>query len=147
MALFSVGVRTAAAAAGAPYLDLRTGTALNSPRAAVREIGIFLTAATLTQLTLARQSTLGTTSTQLGGQATDPGDSATTVVVGTVWSVVPAAFATPLRRVTLPGSIGAGIIWTFGPRELVVPTSGSLILTNVGAAAGPILDAYISWEE
>lgn len=146
MALYSVAIRTPAAAANAPYADLRTTA---SDKALIREVGFFLAAATQTSLGLIRPLASGTASTTVLGQAGESSDPAATALLGSAWSAAPTVAATPiyLRRTTLPASIGAGLIWTFGPRDLVVPVSSSLLLWNFGAAAGSALDLYIVWEE
>jgi hypothetical protein len=146
MARYSASVRTPAAAAGAAYADLRTAA---TDRAFVTEIGIFTSAATATSLGLIRPLTVGTASTTTLGQAEDPGNPAGTATIGSAWSVAPTIAASPiyLRRIALPATQAAGVIWTWPAPGLVVSVSSSLILWNFGAAAGAACDVYIAWDE
>ena len=53
---------------------------------------------------------------------------------------VPSAF---LRRISLPGTTGTGVIWTF-PKGITVPVSNSLALWNI--TDGGLLDTYSVFE-
>jgi hypothetical protein len=59
----------------------------------------------------------------------DPTGQSTTAVAWTTAPTVPTTF---FRRIYLPGTIGAGVIWTF-PRGLILATSHSLTLWNIAA--------------
>jgi len=146
MARYAAGFTTTATAAAAAIADLRSGS---GERLYVREIGLFLAAATASSVGLYRPSTLGTASTTVAGQQVDPADAAATGSIGTAWSVAPAVSTNvPIRKAALPAAIGNGIIWTFPDRNgLVVPVSSSLLLWNWGAGANSILNGYIEWEE
>ena len=145
MARYSAGFTTTATAAGAAIIDLRSTSA---ERLFVREIGLFLAAATASSIGLYRPTTLGTASTTVAGQPCDAADAAATGLVGTAWSVAPASTNVPLRKAALPAAIGNGIIWQFSERNgLVVPVSSSLLLLNWGGSANSILNGYIEWEE
>lgn len=145
MAMYTIGFTTPAAAAAAAYCDLRTTSA---NRVYIREIGLFLNAATASSIQLIRPATLGTVSTSIVGQLVDPADAASSASMGTAWSVAPTVSTNvPLRKITLPAAIGNGLIWTFGERELVVSVSSSLLVWNFGASAGSVLNGYMVWEE
>lgn len=145
MALYRVAIRTAATGAGAAIADLRTAA---GDRAFIREIGAFVVTATASSVGIIRPATLGTTSTTTVPQAGDPADPAATALLGSVWSAAPTISTNVYhRRILLPATIGAGVIWTFGPRDLVVPVSSSLLLWNFGAGANAALDLYIDFEE
>jgi hypothetical protein len=145
MARYATGFTTTATAAGAAIADLRTAA---GERAYVREIGLFISAATASQIGLYRPSTLGTASTSVTGVPVDPADAAATASIGTAWSVAPAVSTNvPIRKAMIPAAIGNGIIWTFSDRGLVVPVSSSLLLWNYGAGANSVLNGYIEWEE
>jgi hypothetical protein len=78
----------------------------------------------------------------------DAADGPATAGSAVAWSVAPTISTNVhLRRAIIPAAIGNGFIWTFGPRELVIPLSGGLLLWNHGAGAGSISDYYIQWEE
>jgi hypothetical protein len=60
------------------------------------------------------------------------------------WGTAPTAPTNFLRRVTLPATIGAGIIWTF-PRGLVIPVSSSIVIWNIGTNS--VADIWIVIDE
>ena len=145
MARYAAGFTTTATAAGAAIVDLRTAA---GERAYVREIGLFLNAATASSIGVYRPSTLGTASTSVVAVPVDPADAAATASVGTAWSVAPAISTNvPLRKAALPAAIGNGIIWQFSERGLVIPVSSSLLLWNYGAAANSVINGYFEWDE
>jgi hypothetical protein len=144
MARYHAGFSTPAAAAGAAYADFRT---TSTDRAHILEIGLFLNAATASSISLARSTTLGTTSTTVAGVAGEPGEPAATMLVGTAWSGAPAGTGVPIRKITLPANIGAGVVWGFGYNDLIIPISASLVLLNFGAGAGSVLNGYVVWDE
>jgi hypothetical protein len=144
MARYHCGFVTPAAAAGAAFADFRTSS---TDRVHVLEIGLFLNAATASSITLARSTTLGTTSTTVVPVAGEPGDPAATMVVGTAWSGAPASTAVPIRKITVPANIGAGVVWGFGYSDLIIPVSASLLLFNFGAGAASVLNGYIVTDE
>lgn len=144
MAIYHTGFTTAAPATNVAFLDIRTAA---TPRVRVLEIGIFNTAATTCIVSLERQTTLGTTSTTVVPQPGDTGDATSTVLLGTAWSAAPASTAVPLRRITLSAAIGAGVIWTFGKNDLVIPASSSLILMNRAGTTAGIMTGYVVTDE
>lgn len=144
MALYSVGVVTPAAASAAAYGTIHTAS---GARALILEIGVFCTAATASRIALGRKNNTPVASTSVLGQAEDPADGAAVTNVDTAWSTAPTAPAQFLRRASLAGSVGAGCVWTWPVRPLVIPVSEWLILWNDGAAAGSALAWYVRWEE
>ena len=84
---------------------------------------------------------------RLAGLACDPADGPATGNVDSAWSTAPTIGTAFLDRITLPAAVGAGLILPYGRGELVIPPSGSLLLWNLGAAAGPVLDVHFVWEE
>lgn len=147
MAGYTLAVRTPAAAANAPFCDLRTGA---GERGRLLELGVFLAAATATNFGLVRPATVGAASVSAAGQAEDPADTASTLSVGTGWTTAPTIPAAPLylRRYPAGGTVGAGVVWTwYAQNGLVVPLNSSLLLWNLGAAAGAALDVYMVWDE
>jgi hypothetical protein len=46
------------------------------------------------------------------------------------WSVAPTVPAQFFRRVSLPATAGAGVIWTF-PRGLILAAAGTMLLWNL----------------
>lgn len=145
MARYSIGVVTAATAAGAPIVALRASA---TERLYLKECGFFPDAATVSAIGLIRAAAVGTATASALGQPEDPGDTAGTGNVDTTWSTAPTIAATPLylRRIRFPANVGAGVIWTFPERGLVVPAGGALLAWNYGAAANPVLNAYFVWD-
>lgn len=146
MAVVHLGFTTPAAAAGAAYADL---VATSTDRLRVREIGLFVNAATATSVGLIRSASLGTRTSPSTGQQGDPAEPAATGTIAVAWSVAPTISGSPLylKKIVVPAAIGNGFIWTFGPNDLVVPVSAGLLLWNFGAGAGSISNGYIVWEE
>lgn len=149
MARYELGVRTPAAAAGAPYATILAGS---GQRMRIQEIGVSLSAATASSVGLIRTLTVGTATTSQIGAAADPADSAAVGAIATAWSTAPTIAATPvyLRRFATAAAIGPAVIWTWPSDQPLVATNGattSLVLWNFGAAAGAVLDIYIAWAE
>lgn len=147
--IYEAGFRGAAAAAAASYATFQMGA---NVRGRVREIGFFLSAATLSPLMLghpANEATPPVASTTIAGQAIDQQDGVASVgLVGTAWSTAPTAPTVPMRRITLPAVAGAGIIWTWpADAPLIVKPSGWIVLWNFGGSAGAAPDGYVKWEE
>lgn len=131
--------------ANAAYLELRNTSAR---RLQVEEIGVFLGAATATGAGLVRATTQGTVGTVAPGQAEDPNQAAAAAsLVGS--PTAPGIGTNFMRRAIIGAAIGGGIIWTWpGSDRLIVPPSGSLLVTNIAAAAGSaVIDAYAVWIE
>ncbi len=142
---YSNGFQSVAAAAGAAYCTLHTGATI---RARIQEIGLFVNAATVSSVGLIRPSNTPAASTSVLGLAEDPADPASTVNVDTAWSTAPTVGTSFLRRITVPATIGNGIIWTWPPGgELVVNVSSWLVFWNFGAAQGSVLNGYVKWLE
>lgn len=143
MARVHLGVRTSGAASGAAAWELRTTA---TDEAEIREIGFALAAATATTIGLGRPAAIGITPTSpvtlLGGRSNQP---AATVTSALAWGTGPTVPVNFIRRIGLPAAIGNSWAWTFGPGELVIPVSSSIVLWNL--ATNSVLDAYVSIEE
>jgi hypothetical protein len=63
-------------------------------------------------------------------QAEDPSKPAALTGCAVAWSVAPTVPAQMFRRIGLPATIGAGVIWTF-PRGLSLAVSASMLLWNL----------------
>jgi hypothetical protein len=144
MAVVTLAFTTPAAAAGAAYADL---VATSTDRLRLREIGLFVSAATATSVGLIRASTLGTRTSPVTGLQGDPAEPAATGTTAVAWSVAGTVGSTYLRKMAIPAAIGNGLIWTFGPNDLIIPVSGGVFLWNFGAGAGSICNGYFVWEE
>jgi hypothetical protein len=121
--------------------------ASTTDRLFVREIGIFLPAATASTFGLARAATVGATpTTPITLVAEDPASPAATATSAIAWATPPVVPTNPNRRITLPATIGAGIVWTFGNQGFVIPASGSLVLWNLATSAAAV-DIYAVVDE
>lgn len=144
-ATYSLGIASIAAAAGATYFTLHTGALI---RARIREVGLFVNAATASSIGIIRPANTPIGTTSVLGLPNDPADPASTVNLDTAWAVTPPTVGTAyLRKAVIPATIGNGIIWTFQPDALVVNVSSYLVFWNFGAGAGSVLNGYVTWEE
>ena len=136
----SLGVRTVNVTDAECAWEIRTGA--TPGRVRVYEVGIFLAAATASTYGLGRPQAIGVTpTTPVDFLVEDPNDVLASGVVQSAlaWDTKPTVPTAFLRRVSLPATVGTGIIWTF-PEGLVIPVSSSLILWNLGTNG--VLDAY-----
>jgi hypothetical protein len=131
--------------------------ALRAPtrRTWLHELGIFVDTAPTTapQFVLAR-NTAGTVtaSTTSVGLACVPEASTGTTTLDSAWTAAPTFTTTGpfIRRVALPVTAGAGVIWTW-PDGLVITTTATtfLVIANAAASGATLgqFSVYASWEE
>ena len=127
MAIYSLSLNTTVTTTGAAAMDLRASSA-NSPR--IMEVGLNLGAATASTYGLGRSGNTPTQTSPVLVQAENPGDPAGVSGCAVAWSVAPTVPTQMFRRVGLPATIGAGVIWTF-PRGLVLAASGTMLIWNL----------------
>lgn len=129
MAIYSISQRTTVTTSAAAAWELRS-TSANKPK--VMEIGISLGAATASIYGIGRPAAIGVTPTSpLTALDESDGNGATGLTTCAVaWGTGPTVPANFFRRVSLPATIGAGVILTF-PRGLGLPVSGSIVLWNI----------------
>lgn len=145
MGIFSTSVATPAAGAGAAYATIHTPAGRTCR---IREIGSFNNAATASSIGLIRPTNTPVATTSVLGQAQDPILGASLVNVDTAWSTAPTVGTTFFRRVQLPATISAGIIWTFPiDAPLILAASSWLVVWNFGAGAGSVQQLYMVWDE
>ena len=138
--VYSLGVRTVDGTNAAACWGIRTGA--TPGRAKLLEIGFFLVAATASVLGLGRPQAIGTTPTApVDFLPEDPNDviAAGVVQSAVAWGGAPTVPAKFFRRISLPATIGTGVIWTF-PKGITIPVSSELVLWNL--ATNRLLDAY-----
>ena len=143
----AAGVTSAAPAIGAAFAELRNTAAR---RLLVEEIGISLGAATATNIALHRSTAQGAGGTALVGLQEDPNQTAAAAsLVMSAFTTAPTFTATAmLRRFSLPGAIGAGVIWTFAKTDrLVIPPSTSLVIATPTIAGAAAINVYVIWVE
>jgi len=51
-----------------------------------------------------------------------------------------------MRRIQLPASVGAGVVWGWGQGELIVPVSANLCVWQISAVAVGY-DVYVKYIE
>jgi hypothetical protein len=146
--MYSAGVSKSAPSSGAAAAVIRPAS---SDDVQIREIGVFNSTAVASSIGLIRTLTAGTASTSTLVQAEDPQRVAGTCNIDTAWSVAPTIAVSPvyLRKIVLPATIGAGVIWTFGPGEMWAKNGNttSLVLWNFGGGAAAALELYIRVDE
>ena len=136
----SLGVRTTNTTIANCCWEILTGS--TPGRVKVYEIGITLAAATASTFGLGRPQATGVTPTSpVNFQVEDPNDVLADGVVRSAlaWGTGPTVPSNYLRRVSLPATVGTGIIWTF-PKGLVIPVSSSIIVWNISSTG--IADMY-----
>lgn len=139
-----IGLRTSAAAAGAPFWQVLRGVTAPVPTPLITNISVTLATAVQTELLLIKTATVGTpTSTVFANQLYDPGTGDTDNTRFCVaWNVAPTigAVTTALAKITLPAVLGATVEWNFEEGELQIEAGQSLVLWNAGSGAGAALD-------
>jgi hypothetical protein len=127
MAIYSLSLNTTVTTTGASAQDI-IASAANSPR--VMEIAANLGAATSSTYGIGRAGNTPVQTSTTTLQAENPSDPAGQTKAAVTWSSAPTVPAAFFRRITLPATIGAGIIWTF-PRGLVLAASAALEFWNL----------------
>src|SRR5690349_13165449 len=145
--LYEVGLQKTTAAAAGPIFTLLTGSAA---RPDIREIGIFVSSAPASGPTvgIGRPAAAGAgTATGSLGQATDVNDpAATCTLVSSFATTQPTAPSIFMRRISLPNTIGAGVVWTFDRQDLNIGPSANFVIWQASALA-VTYDVYVKWEE
>ena len=144
--MFVAGFATTAGSTTLPIFNLVGGT---GARLFIREIGISNSTVTEVDVVLARFTTAGTTGTSATTREMDEGDVVASVgVLKTNYSSTAPTSAELGFGCWLGAAKGSGWIWTFAPRELVVPaTASNGVGALVGSGTGQVLRAYVKWEE
>jgi len=127
MSIYSLSLNTTVTTTGAAAMDLKAA-ATNTPN--IMEVGINLITATASTYGLGRAGNTPTQTAPVLLQAEDPGAPAALSGCAVAWSVAPTVPTQFLRRVGLPATAGAGVIWTF-PRGLKVAVSASMLIWNL----------------
>ncbi len=144
MALYELAVVGGSGASGAAQCEFRAG----ADPAYIREIGVFLNAATASTIGIGRPANSGSVAggTVVLGQAGNQDDAAAVCgIVASGWTTAPTAPAQFFRRIGLPAAIGNGMVFTWGERGLRVKQNTSLVIWNL--AASSVASIYIVWEE
>lgn len=143
MAIFSISVRTSGNTSSSAAAEIIAGA---NVAYRLMELGVTINAATASVFGYGKPAaagvTPGTTSTVQGEDSGNTTTGNTTVAL--TWGTGPTIPANFLRRVSLPATIGAGIIWTF-PRGRTVLKTVTDVLWNV--TAGSVADFWFVVDE
>lgn len=140
MAIYSIANRTSATATAAAALEVIGGSNLGYR---MLEFGITINAATASVFGFGRPAATGATPTSPqtviaeDGGNTAAGNTTTALAWGT-GPTVPVNF---FRRMSLPATVGAGIVWTF-PRGVQVLKTLSSVLWNPSAGSNSVADVW-----
>ncbi len=145
--VYTVGACTVGPLAASPFFSLYTAA---SQKAGIVELGFFNRAALIQNIQLVRTGSGTIASTSFLGMCEEPyvPSASSFSRVGTVITTVAASTGNVLRAVTLPNTIGAGVIWSW-PNEypLIVAACSGIALSISPSAAGSPLSFYIRWIE
>ena len=136
MAIFSLALNSTVTTTGASAMDLLAGT--NSPK--IMQIGMSLGVATASTYGLGRA---GNTPVQTSGVAllAEGLDSnAALSKLAVAWGTAPTVPANFFRRIGLPATVGAGVIWGFS-YGLAVATATAMEFWNL-ATNGNNINVY-----
>ena len=142
MAIFSLAQRTSGASSGTAALEIIAGS---NNAFSLKEIGLTLNAGTATTLGMGAPAANGTTPTSVVVLSEDQGNTTTGATSGALtWATGPTLPTAFVRRVSLPATVGAGIVWTF-PRGFNVLKSTTEIIWNF--VTGSVLDVWYVLDE
>ena len=117
------------------------GTGLTPGRAKVHEIGITLVTATASSFGVSRMPGGLTNPVTEDFLLEDPNDVLDSGVIMSItdWDSASSTSLNYFRRVSLPATIGAGIIWSF-PQGIVMTAGSHLAIWNISSVS--IADMY-----
>lgn len=138
----SIGRRTSDGTSGAAALELIAG----ARGCWIKELTIFLAAATASTYGLGRPAATGITpTTPVTSLLEGAGDDSPTVKTALAWATGPTVPAQFFRRISFPATIGSSHLpWLFA-NGLWIPPNTSVVLWNL--AANGVIDALIVTEE
>lgn len=145
MARFVAGNTTGAGSTTLPIISLY-GAAANGGY--IKEIGVFNTTTTAVALKMVRLSTAGTSSAIATVGEYDPDIAVATCSPRQTHSSTGPTSTDLGYFFRIGGSVGSGVILTFGDIGLRVPVgTANGVGLMVSTGTGQICDAYIVWEE
>lgn len=143
MARYGNSITKTTSTAAAAICTLST---TSSRDARVFEIGITASTAVSGEVGIMRPgNTPGTPSGGQVGSALDNVSGAGTAGLHNTWATTQPTAGTGMRRMVLPATIGAGVIWTF-PEGIVIPSSGFLMVWQYSALA-VTYSVYMAYDE
>jgi hypothetical protein len=135
MSTASLGINTTVTTTAAAAAELRAASGVPIR---ILEVGITLAAATASTYGLGRPAAVGVTPTSpIVLLRENPMDAAAVSATAVAWGTGPTVPTQFLRRITLPATIGAGVIWTFAANQFIVgpgnaaPAVASIVIWNL----------------
>jgi hypothetical protein len=136
------GRATIAGTSALPLVSLYATTGA-SPN--VVEVGVWNTTSSALVVALARLTTAGTQGAGLTEVCEDD-PSHTVIATGFAGHTAGPTIGGEVRRATLAGQVGSGVIWTFKGIRINNTTADGIGL-YVPSGTGQILDYHIAWDE
>jgi hypothetical protein len=142
MPYYSLALRTTASQTTRACLELRADPLIDT---ILREIGVTLVAATASVFGLGRPQANGITpGAPVALIPHEPGGGLSKAVAALSWGTGPTVPGQFIRRVSLPATIGATIVWRF-EKGLVIPKAQSLVVWNITAVS--LADVWVMIDE
>lgn len=134
MAIYSLALNSTVTTTGAAAMDILAAST-NSPK--IMEIGISLGAATASTYGIGRAANTPVQTSGIAVLAENPADPTGLSKLAVAWGTAPTVPANFFRRIGLPSTVGAGVIWTF-PRGLTVASSAAMELWNLATNSASV---------
>jgi hypothetical protein len=117
-----------------------------------KELHLVNTTAASAQVRLARTTTRGTAGSTVTPDIDNEYARAATPPSGALldlatYSAQPTVDASALDQWTTPATIGAGKVWSFGSKGILVPPGQGLALVNQGAVVVAAMNVVFKWDE
>jgi hypothetical protein len=143
MAIYSLANRTSNVTVSTSTLEIIGASGLGYR---LLELGMTINAATASAFGFGTPAATGVTPTSpVTVLAEDAGNTATgNTTTALAWATAPTVPTNFYRRVSLPATVGAGIIWTF-PRGIIVLKTKSTVLYNISATS--VADVWVVVDE
>lgn len=145
MARYELGIRTTVSTTGAAAAELR---AASGNPVKVLELGITLAVATASTYGIGRPAAIGVTPTSpITVLATNPSETTGTATTAVAWGTGPTVPAQFFRRITVPATVGSGIVWTWPASKFIIGPGNaaaavaSIVVWNL-ATNGNAVDLY-----
>ncbi len=134
MAIYSLALNSTVTTIAASAMDI-LAVSTNSPR--IMEIGASLGAATASTYGIGRAANTPVQTSGVALLQENPNDPTGNTKAAVAWSTAPTVPANFFRRITLPATIGAGVIWTF-PRGLMLAASAAMEFWNIATNSASV---------